>query len=99
MTAIGRRYGYAPYDEDEEIPMRDLHPHVRREAQRIARRSTLSRLRQWWLSSVGVIAVAAMIVATVATHTLNLITMLAALAVATVATLYLLSVALSSGSE
>lgn len=47
------------YDEQDEIPEEDLHPHVRRQAERIVQRHRMSRLRQWWISFVGGMAAVA----------------------------------------
>ena len=57
MSAFMRsRYGYAPseYEEDDEQGIHKMHPEVKREALRIARRERLWKLRQWWLSTVGI---------------------------------------------
>jgi Flp pilus assembly protein TadB len=95
-TFTGGRYGYAPDEYDEE-PITELHPRMKREAIRIARRDMLWRLRQFWLSAIGVLALIGSVASLILVHLGLFITGVGVLLVSCLATLYLLSLAMRPG--
>lgn len=90
------RYGYAPDEYDEE-PITELHPATKRQALRIARRDLLWRLRQFWLSTIGVLALLGAVTSLILVHIGLFIAGVSVLLVSCLATLYLLSLAMRPG--
>lgn len=90
------RYGYAPDEYDEE-PITELHPATKRQAIRIARRDLLWKLRQFWLSAVGVAALVGAVTSLVLMHLGLFVSAVGVLILSCLATLYLLSLAMKPG--
>ncbi len=95
-TFTGGRYGYAQDEYDEE-PITELHPRMKREAQRIVRKDMLWKLRQAWLSTVGVLALVGAATSLILIHLGLFIAGVGVLLVSCLATLYLLSLAMRPG--
>jgi len=95
-TFTGGRYGYAPEEYDEE-PITELHPRMKREAQRIVRKDMLWKLRQAWLSTVAVVALLGATSSLILASLEMFITGVGVLLVSCLATLYLLSLAMRPG--
>lgn len=94
LSGEGYGYGYGEYEREEIDPDEDLHPSVRRRAQKIVYRERIRRIWQWWLGFIGVLNVLAAGSAVLcASIGMGLIAMLMMTAAALL-TLYLLSLAL-----
>ncbi len=97
MTTFSQgRYGYAP-DEYEEEPITELHPATKRQAQRIVRKDMLWKLRQAWLSTVGVVALVGAVTSLILVNLELYVPGVGMLLVSCLATLYLLSLAMRPG--
>lgn len=96
-TFTSGRYGYASPDEYEEEPITELHPATKRQAQRIVRKDMLWKLRQAWLSAVGVAALIGAVTSLILVHLELFVSGTATLVVSCLSTLYLLSLAMRPG--